>query len=79
MAAHEARSTGARSEADRQRCTYASTGHGLDTRELRYEQALGMCRLRELEDFGHLRGIMSRMRKPERKPTLNLSTACQDQ
>jgi len=41
----------------------------LETRQARTERALGMRRLRELEDLGHLLGIMVGPKTPGRKPT----------
>ena len=53
----------------RQRCAAAKTIHGFETRQARTERALGMRRLRELEDLGHLLGIMTGPRTRGRKPT----------
>ena len=53
----------------RQRCAAAKTIHGFETRQARTERALGMRRLRELEDLGHLLGILRGARTPGRKPT----------
>lgn len=66
--AHGGRSTGPRSEAGRQRCADAKTIHGFDTRQARTERALGMRRLRELEDISHLLGIITGPQTPGRKP-----------
>ena len=66
--AHGGLSTGARSETGRQRCADAKTTHGFETRQMRTERALGMRRLRELEDLGHLLGVMRGPRMPGRKP-----------
>ena len=67
--AHGGRSTGARSEAGRQRCADAKTIHGFETRTTRAERAEAMRRLRELEDLGHLLGMMTGPLTPGRKPT----------
>jgi hypothetical protein len=40
-----------------------------ETRQARTERALGMRRLRELEDLGHLLGILRGSRTPGAKPT----------
>jgi len=60
---------GPRTPEGRQRCAAAKTIHGFETRQARTERALGMRRLRELEDLGHLLGIMTGARTPGRKPT----------
>ena len=52
----------------RQRCAVAKTIHGFETRQARTERALGMRRLRELEDLGHLLGIMTGPKTPGPKP-----------
>ena len=52
----------------RQRCAEAKTIHGFETRKTRTERAEAMRRLRELEDLGHLLGIMSGPKMPGRKP-----------
>ena len=39
-----------------------------ETRQARTERVLGMHRLRELEDLGHLLGIMIGPKTPGRKP-----------
>ena len=54
----------------RQRCADAKTIHGFDIRQARTERALGMRRLRELEDLGHAIGMMTGPRTPGRKPSL---------
>ncbi len=66
---HGGKGSGPKTKPGRQRCTYAKTIHGFDTRQTRTERALGMRRLRELEDLGHLLGIMSGPRTPGRKPS----------
>ena len=53
----------------RQRCAAAKTIHGFETRQVRTERALGMRRLRELEDLGHLLGILRGARTSGRKPS----------
>ena len=53
----------------RQRCAVAKTIHGFETRQARTERALGMRRLRELEDLGHLLGILRGARTSGRKPS----------
>ena len=50
---------GPKTPGGRQRCAEAKTIHGFETRQARTERALGMRRLRELEDLGHLLGIMT--------------------
>jgi hypothetical protein len=62
------RSTGPKTEAGRQRCAQAKTIHGREAREARTERALGMRRLRELEDLGYKLGVMSGPRTSGRKP-----------
>lgn len=66
---HGGASTGPRTPAGRQRCAAAKTIHGFETRKARTERALGMRRLRELEDLGHLLGIMTGSKTAGRKPT----------
>ena len=66
---HGGASTGPRTEQGRQRCAEAKTIHGFETREARTERALGMRRLRELEDLGHLLGILRGARISGRKPS----------
>ena len=65
---HGGASTGPRTEQGRQRCAEAKTIYGFETREARTERALGMRRLRELEDLGHLLGILRGARISGRKP-----------
>ena len=65
---HGGLSTGPKTTQGRQRCADAKTIYGFDTRQARTERALGMRRLRELEELGHLLGIMSGPRTPGRKP-----------
>ena len=65
---HGGKSTGPKTKEGRQRCAEAKTIHGFETRKTRTERAQGMRRLRELEDLGHLLGIMSGPRTPGRKP-----------
>jgi hypothetical protein len=65
---HGGSGSGPKTEAGRQRCAAAKTIHGFDTRQARTERALGMRRLRELENLGHLLGIMSGPRTLGRKP-----------
>ncbi len=62
---------GPRTPEGRQRCAAAKTIHGFETRQARTERALGMRRLRELEDLGHLLGILRGSRTPGRKPASN--------
>ena len=66
---HGGASTGPRTPEGRQRCAAAKTIHGFETRKARTERALGMRRLRELEDLGHLLGIMTGSKTAGRKPT----------
>ncbi len=65
---HGGKGSGPQTIEGRQRCAAAKTIHGFDTRQARTERALGMLRLRELEDLGHLLGIMSGPRTRGRKP-----------
>ena len=65
---HGGSGSGPKTEAGRQRCADANTIHGFDTRQARTERALGMRRLRELEDLGHLLGMMKGPRTSGRKP-----------
>ena len=65
---HGGASTGPKTEFGRQRCAAARTIHGFETRRERTERALGMRRLRELEDLGHLLGLLRGARTPGRKP-----------
>ena len=60
---------GPRTPEGRQRCAEAKTIHGFETRQARTERALGMRRLRELEDLGHLLGILRGARTSGRKPS----------
>jgi len=60
---------GPRTPEGRKRCAAAKTIHGFETRKARAERAQGMRRLRELEDLGHLLGIMTGPKTPGRKPT----------
>ena len=66
---HSGLPKGPRTPEGRRRCAAAKTIHGFETRKARTERALGMRRLRELEDLGHLLGIMTGARTPGRKPT----------
>ena len=66
---HGGASTGPRTEQGRQRCAEAKTIHGFETRQARTERALGMRRLRELEDLGHLLRILRGARTSGRKPS----------
>ena len=65
---HGGKRSGPKTKAGRLRCANAKTIRGFDTRQARTERALGMRRLRELEDLGHLLGIMSGPKTPGRKP-----------
>ena len=65
---HGGASTGPKTVQGRQRCAAAKTIHGFETRKARTERALGMRRLRELEDLGRLLGILRGSRTPGRKP-----------
>jgi hypothetical protein len=60
--------SGPKTKAGRLRCAAAKTNHGFDTRQARTERAQGMRRLRELEDLGHLLGIIRGPKMPGRKP-----------
>jgi hypothetical protein len=53
----------------RQRCAAAKYKGLNESRRERSERALGMRRLRELEDLGHLLGIMVGPKTPGRKST----------
>ncbi len=59
---------GPRTPEGQRRCAAAKTIHGFETRQARTERALGMRRLRELEDLGHALGILRGSRTPGRKP-----------
>ena len=61
---HGGASTGPRTQEGRQRCAAARYKGANESRKERTERALGMRRLRELEDLGHLLGIMSGQRTP---------------
>ena len=50
------------------RCAVAKTIHGFETRQARTERALGKRRLRELEDLGHLLGIVRGLKTLRRRP-----------
>ena len=52
----------------RQRCAAAKYKGLNESRRERVERALGMRRLRELEDLGYLMGIMTGPKTPGRKP-----------
>ena len=56
---HGGASTGPKTQQGRQRCAEAKTIHGNETRKARSEQAVGMRRLRRLEDLGYSLGIMT--------------------
>jgi len=56
--AHGGLSTGPRTPEGRKRCSQAKTIHGFETRAGRAERALGMLRLRELEDLCYWLRIM---------------------
>jgi hypothetical protein len=65
---HGGASTGPKTVAGRARCATAKTVHGFETRTTRIDRAVGMRRLRELEDLGHSLGIMCGPRMSGRKP-----------
>lgn len=65
---HGGKSSGPKTVQGIQRCAAAKTIHGFETGKTRAERALVMRRLRELEDLGHLLGIMAGPRMPGRKP-----------
>jgi hypothetical protein len=67
--AHGGLSTGPRTPEGRKRSIEAHMTFGFETRAARAERALGMRRLRELEELGHRLGIMTGPRTPGRKPT----------
>ena len=67
--AHSGRPMGPKTSVGRGRCAKTKTIHGRETRQRRIERSMGMRRLRELEDLGHLLGIMTGARTPGRKPT----------
>jgi hypothetical protein len=67
--AHGGLSTGPRTEEGRKRCAEAKTIHGFETRAARAERALGMRRLREIEELGRSLSIMTGPQTPGRKPT----------
>ena len=64
---HGGASNGPKTVQGLKRCAAAKTTHGSETRKARAERALGMRRLRELEDLGHLLGIMSGPKTSGRK------------
>ena len=66
---HSGKGSGPKTIEGRQRCAEAKTVHGFETRKARTERAEAMRRLRELEDLGHLLGIMNGPRTPGRKPS----------
>ena len=66
--AHGGLSTGPRTPEGRKHSALAITKNGLETRAARAERAVGMRRLRELEELGHRLGIMTGPRTPGRKP-----------
>jgi hypothetical protein len=66
---HGGASTGPKTPEGRARCAAAKVVYGFETRAARTELALGMRRLRELEELGHKLGIMTGPRTPGRKPT----------
>ncbi len=66
---HGGASTGPRTPEGRRRCAAAKTTHGFEARKARAERAQGMRRLRELEDLGHLLGILVGPKTRGRKPT----------
>jgi hypothetical protein len=66
---HGGRSSGPKTLPGRKRCADAKTMHGRETRKARAQRALGMRRLRDLEELGHHLGIMSGPRISGRKPT----------
>ena len=67
--AHGGLSTGPRTPEGRQRCAEARKTFGFESRAARAERALGMLRLREIEELAHKLGIMTGPRTPGRKPT----------
>ncbi len=67
--AHSGLPMGPKTSAGRERCAKAKTVNGGDTRQGRIERSMGMRRLRELEDLGHLLGIMTGSKTAGRKPT----------
>jgi len=66
---HGGASTGPRTQEGRQRCAAARHKGANESRKERTERALGMRRLRELEDLGHLLGILRGARTSGRKPS----------
>ena len=67
--AHSELPKGPRTPEGRQRCASAKFKGLNESRRERTERALGMRRLRELEDLGHLLGFMVGPKTPGRKPT----------
>ena len=65
---HSGQGSGPKTKEGRQRCAEAKTIHGFETRKTRTERAEAMRRLRELEDLGHLLGIIRGPKMPGRKP-----------
>ena len=66
---HGGKGSGPKTKEGRHRCADAKTIHGFETRQARTERALGMRRLRELEDLGHLLRILRGARTSGRKPS----------
>lgn len=66
---HGGKSSGPVTLDGRKRCAEVKTVHGRETRNARTQRALGMRRLRDLEELGHHLGIMSGPRISGRKPT----------
>jgi hypothetical protein len=65
---HSELKKGPKTPEGRERCAEAKSIHGFETRQARTERALGMRRLRELEDLGHALGIMSGTKTSGPKP-----------
>jgi hypothetical protein len=66
--AHSGLPMGPKTAEGKTRCAAAKTIHGFETRQARTERALGMRRLRELEDLGHALRIIYGPKTPGRKP-----------
>ncbi len=67
--AHSGLPMGPKTAAGRERCAAARCRGLNESRKERTERALAMRRLRELEDLGHLLGIMTGSKTAGRKPT----------
>jgi hypothetical protein len=65
---HGGKSTGPKTVDGKARCAEAKTVHGWETRQTRYERAISMKRLRQLEEIGHAFEFMYGPKIPGKKP-----------